>query len=43
MPEELQGGVAAVAIEVNSASKEKEVALGEKDEESTSVKKKTKR
>ena len=40
MPEELQGGVAAVATEVNSASKEKEVALGEKDKESTSVEKK---
>jgi len=40
MPEELQGGVAAVATEVNSALQEKEVALGEKDKESTSVEKK---
>ena len=40
MPEELQGEVAIVATEVNSASKEKEAAFGEKDKESTSVEKK---
>ena len=40
MAEVLQGGVATVAMEVNSASNKKEVAFGEKDKVSTSVEKK---
>ena len=41
MAEDLQGGVATIATEVNSASNEKEVAFGEKDKVSTNVEKKT--
>ena len=42
MAEDLQGGVATTATEVNSASNEKEVAFGEKDKVSTNVEKNNK-